>query len=525
MVRKYHRKPGSRTYRDFSSEDLMLAVSAVKRGMTLRAAEQKYKVKRETIRKHVVASKSKLAIKEPVSVKPHGGQTVFSKDEEIAIVKHVSKMAEWGIPISLFELRMIVKSYLSRQGRTVSKFKDGNMPGKDWAQSFMKRHSDKLSDRDVRNINPSRAQVSAEDVNRFFDNFEKGTEDIPPSNIINYDETNLSDDPGKARCIAKRGQKYFTRVMSFTKSSTSVMFACTAAGTVLPPFVVYKAENIYDLWIEGGPIGTRYSCSKSGWFDTKCFEEWFMTIVLPFVRKQGKGEKFVLLGDNLSSHFSLQVLMQCKEHNIEFRCLPPNSTHLLQPLDVAFFAPLKRYWREVLIEYKSGNIGKNTPVQKSSFPKLLKALFEKMAPTMEQAAISGFKKCGIRPLNREVVLKMLPDFHQVHQEEEEDSDNLLSSSFLDFLKETRYPTKQINKQGRKKKVNVAPGKSISVDDMPEETDLSVAGASHDSVTTKRKLTKKKQPQKTGKETVRHRTRRVTKSKIFNCRSLMMKLWR
>jgi hypothetical protein len=33
-----------------------------------------------------------------------------------------------------------------------------------------------------------------------------------------------------------------------------------------------------------------------------------------------------------------------------FIFLPKNSTHLMQPLDFAIFAPMKRRWREVLGE-------------------------------------------------------------------------------------------------------------------------------------------------------------------------------
>jgi len=42
------------------------------------------------------------------------------------------------------------------------------------------------------------------------------------------------------------------------------MFAGTASGYLLPPYVVYKAENLYDSWTEGEPKGTRYNRSKSG---------------------------------------------------------------------------------------------------------------------------------------------------------------------------------------------------------------------------------------------------------------------
>jgi hypothetical protein len=35
-----------------------------------------------------------------------------------------------------------------------------------------------------------------------------------------------------------------------------------------------------------------------------------------------------------------------------FCFLPENSTHILQPLDVSVFGPLKRRWREVLENWK-----------------------------------------------------------------------------------------------------------------------------------------------------------------------------
>ena len=51
-----------------------------------------------------------------------------------------------------------------------------------------------------------------------------------------------------------------------------------AAGEILPVYVAYKAENIYNGWMVGGPEKARYSCSKSGWFDGNTFEDWFKTI-------------------------------------------------------------------------------------------------------------------------------------------------------------------------------------------------------------------------------------------------------
>ena len=88
----------------------------------------------------------------------------------------------------------------------------------------------------------------------------------------------------------------------------------------------------------------RYNRSRSGWFDTCCFVDWFEFHFLPEV-KTLSGKK-MLIGDNLSSYFHPRVLTLAQEHDIEFVCLPPNSTHFLQPLDVAFFGPLKRSWKK-----------------------------------------------------------------------------------------------------------------------------------------------------------------------------------
>lgn len=61
--------------------------------------------------------------------------------------------------------------------------------------------------------------------------------DIIPNNIINYDETNLTDDPGRKKIITKRGTKYPEWVTNSSKSSVSVMIAATADGDLLPSYL------------------------------------------------------------------------------------------------------------------------------------------------------------------------------------------------------------------------------------------------------------------------------------------------
>lgn len=109
--------------------------------------------------------------------------------------------------------------------------------------------------------------------------------------------------------------------------------------------------------------------------DMTSFEDWFEKIILPWATALD-GPK-VVIGDNLSSHLSVQIIKLCRENNIRFRFLPLNATHLTQPLDLAFFGPMKRLWRKIMLQYKLSN--PNAPaINKCHFPQLLKELMEKL---------------------------------------------------------------------------------------------------------------------------------------------------
>jgi len=88
--------------------------------------------------------------------------------------------------------------------------------------------------------------VSEEVINNYFDHLERELDKLLPICIFNYDETNLSDDPGRKKALMKHGTKYPEHIINSTKSSTSIMVCGSAAGELLPINVVYKAENLYN---------------------------------------------------------------------------------------------------------------------------------------------------------------------------------------------------------------------------------------------------------------------------------------
>ncbi|KAJ8909599.1 hypothetical protein NQ315_003709 [Exocentrus adspersus] len=214
--------------------------------------------------------------------------------------------------------------------------------------------------------------------------------------------------------------------MNSSKSSTSVMFAASADGNVLPPYIVYKAQNLYESWTIGGVKGARYNKSLSGWFDHITFGDWKL------------------------SHFVSSI-------TFHLFFLPPNSTHMTQPLDVAFFRPLKGAWRKILEKWKMREGRKAASIPKDKFPHMLKDLMMKIEDNKAANVKAGFRKSGIYPLNRHEVLSRLPQMSD--EIEATEAAEHVSRAVVEVLKDLRYSTTP-NTQRKRKKIVVTAGKSV-----------------------------------------------------------------
>ena len=155
--------------------------------LTQRQAAVSYNIPRSTL-------KNKLKGAHP---NKFGGPTIFSAEEENTFKSYVVTASAFGFPVDILDLRCIVKGYADKKGRTIRQFKH-NLPGKDWVASFLKRHKD-LSVRFASNIKRKRAEVCASVIEEYFTNLASELDDISPENIWNYDETNLSDEPGQKK--------------------------------------------------------------------------------------------------------------------------------------------------------------------------------------------------------------------------------------------------------------------------------------------------------------------------------------
>ncbi|XP_021703427.1 uncharacterized protein LOC110677083 [Aedes aegypti] len=235
MVRNYRKPDNSRKYTVVSGEALKKCLEKVEAGeMTHTDAAKELNCSRQTVYNKLHG----LHKRDP------GHQKVFTEPEEASFVDHLSILSEWGFPVGPDDLREVVRIYLAKQNRSVPVFKN-NKPSRNWVERFLRDHQE-LSKRFAQNIKLSRAAITRETIDEYMANLKVSLDGIPASNIFNYDETNLSDDPGKKLAICKRGLKYFENVRNFSKSATSVMYCGSATGQLLPPYVVFKAEHLWD---------------------------------------------------------------------------------------------------------------------------------------------------------------------------------------------------------------------------------------------------------------------------------------
>jgi len=168
----------------YNEEALKKALLEVKaKRLSIRAASEKYGIPRTTIGDHIHSRVTKKV----------GRPTELEEEEERVLADRLLCLAKWGFPLDSKDTRMLIKNYLDAQDRK-SRFVD-NMPGQDWLDGFLARHEE-LVMRRASLIKRSRAHVTREDITSFFEHYSKVAEGIPPQNIWNYDETNLSDNPG-----------------------------------------------------------------------------------------------------------------------------------------------------------------------------------------------------------------------------------------------------------------------------------------------------------------------------------------
>lgn len=188
---------------------------------------------------------------------------------------------------------------------------------------------------------------------------------ITPNNLWNCDEKGITMGrvTGKEKVITRAGTRTSQKTINSDASRDFVttLECCNAEGEILPPFVCWSGKtHRFHMYGWEGPHeedGT-FVATGSGYMDNKAGLEFMEHHFIPDTSWENQkiaaenmnphGPRFNISADSYdphrrliidghSSHIHFSVIKKALEFNVHILCLPPHSTHIMQPLDVGCF--------------------------------------------------------------------------------------------------------------------------------------------------------------------------------------------
>ncbi|XP_033103570.1 uncharacterized protein LOC117106311 [Anneissia japonica] len=153
--------------------------------------------------------------------------------------------------------------------------------------------------------------------------------------------------------------------------------------------------------LAGAPEGSFLGRSHNGWVDSEVFFKWVSNHFLPSVQKAGVTFPIILFVDGHASHLNLETCKFCRDNGIVLYCFPSHCSHIMQPLDLAVFGPLKSKWRKAVQQFQFSNLGE--VVEKWTFSKVFNEPWTQSST--KKNASSGFRKAGLFPFSLDAIDK------------------------------------------------------------------------------------------------------------------------
>lgn len=375
-------------------------MTAVKQGMSVSNASRQHSVPRKTLDDRI---KGRVT---------HGSNpgpsTVLTAREEEALASYLLYMAERGFPLTSSMARAFAWAVSLRSG-TSDRFNEETGPGKHWWSNFRARHPE-LTLRTADNLERSRANsLTREVIDSYFETlrciFEENALVNAPICLFNCDETFLPLNLSCGKVIAWKNTKHVYARSRGTSEHITLLCGASAAGVALPPMIISSKSFPRGAYKFDGPDDAVYAKSESGWIDSELFMVWMKKVFLQYC---GSQRPVLLFVDGHASHITIDIIDLARENNIILFCLPPHTTHALQPLDVSVFKSLKSYFSKAVHALSFAK--KDFIVSKREFARVVKTPFEKAFSMSNIKA--GFKKCGIHPFDPNAIdqSKVLPSF-------------------------------------------------------------------------------------------------------------------
>ena len=328
-------------------------------------------------------------------------KTALPRIIELDLVKYILQMESMLFGLSMDDVRVLALQLAEYNGlqhpfnRTVGK------AGWDWVNGFRKRHPTVVLRTPEATSGAWARGFNRPNVNNFFDLLEARIDEhaYPPTRIYNCDETSVTTVQTKAaKVLGLKGKRQVGCLTSAERGTLVTAEICmNAAGGYVPPMLIFPRVRMKAELMDAAPPGSVSACHKSGWMQTEIFVEWFKHLVKH--AKPTADDPILLILDGHSTHTkSLTLIDLARANHVFILCLPPHTTHRLQPLDVSFMKPLKTYLDQAITKWLRHHPGR--VVTQFQLAAIFGEAYAKAA-TMT-TSINGFRRTGIYPTDRHV---------------------------------------------------------------------------------------------------------------------------
>lgn len=268
-----------------------------------------------------------------------------------------------------------------------------------WIDSFLRSEASPIKQETLKPLETERYDVkkeSIEDWIKLLTNI--GMIDIDPSLMLNIDETgfgsstNKSPQPKKVIMPRDIDPEPFYRVPR-ALSHVSAICSIAANGEMTKIGLIHKNKTL----AEDSKICTFYGrsiyySSSSAFITADIFEDYIEKSVLPYIEAKRENlphdkRTALILVDGHKTHFTHSLNAKLASLDILYVCMPPHSSHLLQPLDRYFFSVVKG-------NYKYMKAREHLCEVTANLDKIFRSL--QMANNID-TIITSFTRAGIEP--------------------------------------------------------------------------------------------------------------------------------
>ena len=183
-------------------------------------------------------------------------------------------------------------------------------------------------------------------------------EEIPPELILNWDQTGLKIVPSSSWTMDQRGVNRVEMIGVDNKRQITAVFCGTMVGDTLPIQFIYTGKTDHCHPKFNFPPEWHITQSAKHWSNEETMLEYVEKIIVPYVaavrvQMENTEAAALVIMDNFKGQITAEINRLLEQNRIHVCLLPPNTTDLLQPLDVSVNKPAKDFLRQKFQEWYS----------------------------------------------------------------------------------------------------------------------------------------------------------------------------